>query len=137
MKAVNRVIATLTLAASIASCGILQQAADSRRINDTDTRIDIIYNYYPELYAYYAEGLMKIQSIVEIPSSDGTNRYNLRYKLTKRPIRNESERLFILKDRYPDIYNGVRKGTMSVKRMYAYVDENGDIQYHVDCRYPR
>lgn len=137
MKAVIRAMAILALAGGIASCGILQPANGGRRISDTDAQIDIIYNHYPELYAYYAEGLMSIQSIVEIPSSDGTIDYELNYRLKKRQIRNDSERLFILKDRFPDIYNGVRKGTMSVKRMYAYVDGNGDIQYHVDCKYPR
>ncbi len=137
MKTIAKAASTLILSVLLASCSILQGTQAGRRITDTDTQIDVLYSHYPELYAYYAEGLMDIRSMVETTAADGTAEYELQYRLKRRTIRNESEQLFILKDRFPEIYSGVRRGTVSVRKMYEYVDENGDIQYHVDCKYPR
>lgn len=136
MKVIFKAIAIAALAAAAVSCATGRAASEgARAIRDVDTRIEILYDNYPELYAYYAEGLMHIQSMVEIENPDGTRDYELRYKLKNRNIRNESERMYIVKDRFPNLYNDVRKGMAKVTGLYAFVDKDGKIQYHVDYKY--
>ena len=83
--------------------------------------VEVLYNQYPDLTRYYEEG------VLEITSMRGSE---LRYRFVKKYLYGD-EKYLCLKEFYPELYNLYVGGTITIRSVYKYVDEEGIIQYHI------
>ena len=105
--------------------------------SDPQTAFDaeqVLYDTHPELVPYYEAGVLKITSMREIVRKDGSVNYNVKYRFVKRHIREYAERMEVLKENFPELYQRYVNGTIEISSLYRYVDEMGAIRYHVSYR---
>ena len=94
----------------------------------------VLYTTRPELVPYYEAGVLKITSLREKIGRDGIATYDIRYKFVRRYIRDYVEKMACLQEHYPELYQMYVSGVIDVGTMYRYVDDYGNIRYHVSYR---
>jgi len=105
-------------------------------IYDEDNISYILSTYYPQLYTYYDEGVLKVNSVKEVVLEDNIIDYKIKYKFVRRYYYNDyAEMASILKDHFPELYDMYTKGIVEINSIYKYVDRDTDkIRYHVSYR---
>ena len=91
----------------------------------------VINNYYPGLKDYYAEGVMRVESLQEETLADGSTEYNIKYKLIKNYY-SQDEIDEVLKVKFPDVYAMKKKGVIKDVSVYRFVEkETGKVLTNV------
>lgn len=92
----------------------------------------VLSNYYPGLYEYYKEGVLRVTSIKEITLADGTIDYRVKYRFVKYYYDTQAEKMEIVKAFYPELYQMYINGVIDINSVYKYVDKNtGKLNYRV------
>ena len=123
----------LVLGMFLSSCGT------ANYVNGTDVDVYgaesipyVLSNYYPGLYEYYTQGVLRVTSIREITLADGTIDYNVKYKFVKYYYNTHAERMEVVKELYPELYQMYLNGVIDINSVYKYVDRStGRISYKV------
>lgn len=106
--------------------------ANQRRVNEMDEISYVLANHYPQLYTYYMEGVLDVDSMKEVVLEDGTVDYKVKYHFMKYYYRNYSEMMEVLKNHFPELYQMYLNGVIEVTGIYKYVDrDTGVIRNHV------
>ena len=120
-----------TLLLLLASCGPGRYIP----VNTPEKQFDaeqVLYETRPELVPYYEAHVLKITNMREIKDKAGNTRYELDYKFTRYYIRDLNERLQILKEKFPEMYDMYVNGYIELHNMYRFVDNEGNIRYTVN-----
>ena len=116
------------------SCGTTNYLSQ-RTVSDMDEVSYVLYNYYPQLHTYYMEGVLRVNSIREITLNDGNIDYKVKYDFIRYYYRNYSEKMEVLKEYYPELYQMYLNGVIEISSIYKYVDRNtGKIRHHISYR---
>ena len=114
----------------VTSCATAGYA--QRSVREMDEVSYILANYYPELHAYYMEGVLDVDSLREVRLEDGTVDYKVKYHFIKYYYRNHTEMIEVLNTHFPDYYQMYINGIIRIRGIYKYVEKNtGMIKYHV------
>lgn len=95
--------------------------------------VTILYNRHPELVKYYEDNVLLITSMKEIRTDFGYD-YDIRYRFIKYYYKDYTERMLCLKERFPELYVLYTNGAIEITSIYKYVDDYGEIRYHVSYR---
>jgi len=113
----------------------------SRYIASTDSDYEsyrvhqIFETHYPELLEYYDNDLIKVNSIKEIRSEDGSVDYKLNYHFVKHYYY-DYDIISLVRDNMTDLYRMYTNGIIDLVSAYKYVDKNdGRIKYHITYRH--
>lgn len=107
-----------------------------RTVNEISEVSYVLTNYYPQLYEYYIEGVMDIDSMREIILEDGTVDYRIKYHFVRYYYRNQADRMEALQLYFPELYEMYLSGVIEVNSIYKYVEKRtGKIRHH--CSYNR
>ena len=110
-------------------------AFHSRRIYDETEISYILANYYPQLSYYYEENVLDIESLREVTLEDNSVSYKIKYHFVRYYYRNYSEKIFELKENFPELYELYISGVIDVNSIYKYVDKStGKIKKNVSYR---
>ena len=131
-KAMKKFLLVLMLMLTVlVSCGTTNYVS-RRTVNEMDEISYVLANYYPQLYNYYAEGVMDVYSMKEVVLEDGTVDYKIKYRFIRYYYRNYTDKIEALKLHFPEIYEMYISGVVDVNSIYKYVDKNtGIIRHHV------
>jgi hypothetical protein len=126
------------LVLAIISMVMLFSCASGRYINLTDPQAmfdagEILYRQHPELANYYDQGVLQITSLREVNVGDGVD-YRIKYRFVKHHIYDYSDRMMILKDKFPELYEMYVSGLIEITSLYRYVNDYVEIKYHVSYR---
>ena len=106
--------------------------ANQRRVKEMDEISYVLANHYPQLYTYYMEGVLDVDSMKEVVLEDGTVDYKVKYHFMKYYYRNHSEMMEVLKNHFPELYQMYLNGVIDITGIYKYVDKDtGVIRNHV------
>ncbi len=107
-----------------------------QRIDNEENIAYVLSTYYPQLYQYYDEGVLKVNSIKEVVLENNIIDYKIKYKFVRRYYYNDyAEMAIILKEHFPELYDMYTKGIIEINSIYKYVDrDTGRIRYHVSYR---
>ena len=130
----KKIIALLVGILLVMSCSA-QRYANQRTVREMDEVSYVLANYYPQLHEYYTEGVLRVNSMKEIVLEDGTVDYKINYDFIRYYYRDFNQRMEVLKETYPELYNMYVSGVIDVRSMYKYVDKNtGQIKIHVSYK---
>lgn len=131
MKKLYLVIMMLFLLTSCATTNYLSR----RTVNEMDEISYILSNYYPQLFYYYSEGVLDIDSMREVTLEDGTLDYKIKYHFIRYYYRNYSDRMEALKLHFPELYKMYVNGVIEINSLYKYVERStGKIRHHISYR---
>ena len=74
MKRILAIIVALLLV--VTSCGTARYVSQ-RNVREIDKISYVLYNQYPQLYEYYLEGVLRVNSMKEVVRPDGTLDYKI------------------------------------------------------------
>ena len=78
-----------------------------QRIDNEENIAYVLSTYYPQLYQYYDEGVLKVNSIKEVILEDNIIDYKIKYKFVRRYYYHDyAEMASILKDHFPELFHG-------------------------------
>lgn len=117
---------------------MLMSCASGRYISLADPQaefdaVEILYQQHPELINYYEEGVLKITSLREIETTNGYD-YRIKYKFVRYYYDDYSERMAVIKEKFPEIYALYTNGVIEISSLYKYVNDYGEIRHHVSYR---
>ena len=109
---------------------LVMSCASTKYVSQTqvdDEVAYILYNNYPQLYEYYVEGVLRVNSIREDRIDyDFVRYYYIGY----------DERAAALRAYYPSVYEKYVSGAVIVDSFYKYVDrESGQIRHYLSYRW--
>lgn len=94
----------------------------------------VLYQQYPDLVPYYEAGVLHITSLREVRSNGGRD-YKLNYRFVRYNYKDYSERMTVLAEKFPEIYELYVNGYIELTSMYRYVDRNTlEIRNYVSYR---
>ena len=127
----RKIIFLLISALVLVSCASTRYAGQSVVEGNYEVSY-VLANYYPQLFTYYEEGVLRVTSIKEITLADGTLDYNVKYRFVKYYYNTHAERMEIVKAMYPELYQMYLNGVIDINSVYKYVNRNtGRISYKV------
>lgn len=136
MKHLLHISLFFILLIGLVSCATALKAGTSKRsIKDKWEQRAIFRAEYPHLRTHLNEGLINIYRVTEITRQDGSRDYKIRYKFIRKHFTDYSERMSVLKENFPEIYQMYSNGAVIVNDLYEYVDRNEIIQYHINYRH--
>ena len=118
----------------VTSCSLLKQQAKYTYITDKDEQLSILYKHYPTLWYYYQEGVMELVWIKKYDNEQGESDYRENHYFKRNYITDYSDKMYLLKTNFPEIYNLFTIGKVTVDEMYKYVDDDGHVQIHISYR---
>ena len=119
------------IALTLVSCGTARHT-NQRVVNEAAEISYVLSNYYPHLYNYYLEGVLKVKSLREIPQPDGTLDYDIKYQFVRYYIYDFNEQVEIVRKNFPELYRLCVIGATDINEVYKYVDKRtGKVRYHV------
>ncbi len=125
----------IVIACSITLISCATSYAASRTLEQEYDIAYILETRYPQLFNYYNENVIRINSVKELILQDGTVDYKINYTFV-RYYYDYAEMLDVLKLRYPSLYDMYTSGLIVVTRLYKYVDRNtGAICYNISYRH--
>jgi hypothetical protein len=128
-----RIFLGMLLLAVVTSCAT--SALAQRRITEMDEEAIILKERYPQLFNYYMEGVLKVNSLREYVNENGDVDYNLKYSFVRYYYRNHYDMLDALKTYLPDLHYMYVNGIIEVTSLYKYVDrETGQIRHRARYR---
>lgn len=127
----KKILTMLMLTVALVSCATTRYA-NQRTVNQMDEVSYVLANYYPQLHEYYMEGVLRVNSLKEIVLQDGTVDYKVKYDFVRYYYRDFNEKMQVVKETYPEIYEMYISGVIDINSVYKYVDRNtGRIKLHV------
>ena len=121
----------MVLMLAVSSCGTARYVSQ-RSVNEMDEISYVLANYYPQLYAYYMEGVLRINSLKEVVLPDGTVDYKVKYDFVRYYYTDFNEKIAAVKANYPELYEMYVSGVIDLGSVYSYVDRgSGRIRLHV------
>lgn len=107
-----------------------------QRVYEEDNISYILSTYYPQLYRYYDEGVLRVNSVKEVVLEGNIIDYKINYKFVRRYYyNNQSEMAIVLHEHFPELYEMYINGIVEINSIYKYVDRStGKIKYHVSYR---
>ena len=111
------------LAALFCTLFCAQAFAEKRNITDSEEIAKVIGEYYPNLDAYYAAGVIDVDSLYEETLSDGSTKYDIKYKFRKNYY-GQDEIDGVLKNEFPDVYAMKAHGVIKDVSVYRFVEKN-------------
>ena len=140
MKRPQRIIPLLFLVLSLNSC-IVQKPyvsydkSSAEPVRDKYGIYQAIKNY-PILEYYFDEGVIDVISVKKVTATYISDpQYIIQYRYCKHYITDYSERMTVLKENFPEIYDLYRNGKVLLNEIYEYVGDNGNIKYHISYSY--
>ena len=131
----NFLLTLMVLIVSVTSCGTARYTTHGI-VNTTDEVSYVLANYYPQLYEYYAEGVLSVNSVREVTAPDGGTDYRIRYKFVNYYYRNYNEKMAAVEQYFPELYQMYLNGVIEIGSVYKYVDKRtGEIRHHATLRY--
>ena len=128
-----RIFLAMLLLAVVTSCAT--SALAQRRITEMDEEAIIMQERYPQLFNYYMEGVLKVNSLRAYVNENGEVDYNLKYSFVRYYYRNHYDMVETLRVHLPDLYYLYSNGIVDVTSLYKYVDvETGQIRYRARYR---
>ncbi len=103
----------------LAGCGVTRYADGSP---DSERAGIILHDYYPQLYEYYIEGVLRVNSLRHVTLADGTTDYEVRYKLVRYYYPTHTARLSAVETYLPELFNLYIHGMVSIGSVWKYVD---------------
>lgn len=134
MKRINLIlILIISILSSCASVDTRNYVTAGAVYKDYDVSY-ILETYYPELYYYYQEDVLRIKSIRE-NTLNGNISYDVSYEFCRYYYRNHAEIIECLRTRFPELYERYYHGLVDITSLYKYVEKRtGKIRYHVSYR---
>ena len=130
----KKFLIVLMLTIGLASCATTRYA-NQRTVFEMDEISYVLANYYPQLYEYDLAGVLKVNSLKEVVLEDGTIDYKVNYKFVRYYYRDFNEKMAVVKENYPELYDMYISGVIDIGTVYNYVDKNtGKIKLHVSYR---
>jgi len=124
----------MTISIVLSSCAATTYASQ-RPVNEIDNISYVLSTYYPELYYYYTEGVLRVNSLKEVTDANGELSYRVRYDFVRYYYRGYTERMAVLQEGFPELYQMYCNGLIEVNTVYKYVDrDTGTIKHHVSYR---
>lgn len=124
----------IVLSILLSSCASARYTTQ-RSINEIDNISYILSNNYPELYYYYTEGVLKVNSLKEVNDINGVLSYRIKYDFVRYYYRGYTERMAVLQEGFPELYQMYCNGLIEINSIYKYVDrDTGVIRHHVSYR---
>ena len=121
----------MVLILAVSSCGTARYA-NQRSVNEMDEISYVLANYYPQLHTYYMEGVLRVNSMKEVVLPDGTVDYKVKYDFVRYYYRDFNEKVAVVKENYPELYDMYISGVIDLGSVYKYVDrDSGRIRVHV------
>ena len=121
----------MVLMLAVSSCGTARYASQ-RSVNEMDEISYVLINYYPQLYTYYMEGVLRVNSLKEVVLPDGTVDYKVKYDFVRYYYTDFNEKIAAVKANYPELYEMYVSGVIDLGSVYSYVDrDSGRIRLHV------
>lgn len=128
-----RIFFIAALLAVVTSCATAVYA--QRRVSEMDEEAIVMQERYPQLFNYYMEGVLRVNSLKEYVNENGEIDYKLKYSFVRYYYRNHYDMLEAMKTHLPDFYYMYINGIIEVTSMYKYVDrETGQIRYRARYR---
>ena len=97
--------------------------AEKKNITDGEEIAKVIGEYYPNLDAYYAAGVIDIDSLCEETLADGSTKYDIKYKFRKNYY-GQDEIDGVLRNEFPDVYAMKEHGVIKDVSVYRFVEKN-------------
>ena len=132
-RVMKRFVFFVVLLIIVASCGVVKHQKYTR-VTDVKEQELVLYKHYPQLWEYYKEGVLGLVWIKKYVNEQGVVEYKEKHYLQSNFITDYSDRMYILKTDFPEIYNLFTQGKVALNEMYKYVDEKGTVRIHISYR---